>query len=220
MKRVNIVKIEGTNSANVIQSLSDRFEIVEITSPSEINDDKPLLILPGNGNFKHYVETLEKNKWREYLKGIVASEIDGRLISICSGFQVLGKCSDESPGVKGLNILEHKFEAISGALGSKLVINIGRKKIAVEEVQTTNNCKEIKNNLQAKGLDMPYFVHGYAARLDLRAESNAEYCYLKSYIGEHSIVAGILTKNIMATQFHPELSGYKWKEFMVEFLMS
>lgn len=220
MRKIFLVKVEGTNSANVIQSFSENFETVEVVSPSEINTENPIIILPGNGSFKHYVDTLKKHKWEDYLSKIVNKEIDAKLLSICSGFQVLGNYSDESPNVQGLNILDFKFESITGALGSKLVINIGRKKISIAKNTYNFNGNHIDVNFLQQGLDMPYFVHGYAAKLDSNVKLNEDYCYLKAEIGEHEVIAGVINNHIMATQFHPELSGTKWREFMVEFMLN
>ena len=64
----------------------------------------------------------------------------------------------------------------------------------------------------------PYFVHGFAAKLKTNCTKGIKkYCYLFNKVNEHKLLSGIISNNLCATQFHPELSGILWKEFMIRF---
>ena len=56
------------------------------------------------------------------------------------------------------------------------------------------------------------------AELDFeQANKNKKFCYLYYEINKQKLLAGILSENFCATQFHPELSGDLWQQFMINF---
>ena len=218
MKKVYVLDIQGANTANVKYALQDEFEIISIIEPSEIIEVNPNIVLPGNGSFGYYVTFLNENKWKDYLKKIIENNNKGKLFSICSGFQSLGKKSEESKNIKGLELINYSFHSLKNYFNTNLVINIGRKKIY--ELNTTLSFKELKfeNKLTFENYCNPYFVHGYGAELDFeQANKNKNFCYLYYEINKQKLLAGILSENFCATQFHPELSGDLWQQFMINF---
>ena len=218
MKKIYVLDIQGTNTANVRYALQNEFEIISIKEPSEIIEHYPNIVLPGNGSFGYYVSFLKKNKWKNYLKNIIENKNKGKLFSICSGFQSLGKKSEESKDIKGLELIDYSFYSLKNYFNTNLVINIGRKEIF--ELNETRNFKELKveNKLTFENYCKPYFVHGYGAELDLeKAKKNNDFCYLYYEINKQKLLGGILSENFCATQFHPELSGDLWQQFMINF---
>ena len=105
MNNIYILDIKGTNTANILNTLKDNFNVRIISHSFEIKEKKPNIVLPGNGSFGYYVDFLRQNEWRSILKEIIYKENSGKLLCICSGFQVLGISSEESPGVKGLGLI-------------------------------------------------------------------------------------------------------------------
>ena len=111
MRKIFLIDIEGTNKANIVFCLKNDFKIILIKEPNQILDEKPNLILPGNGSFGYYVSFLKENKWSSILSSIIKRKGNGKLFSICSGFQALGLSSDESPGFDGLNLINYELKA-------------------------------------------------------------------------------------------------------------
>ena len=153
-----------------------------------------------------------------FLKNIIENKDKGKLFSICSGFQSLGKISDESKGIKGLELIDYSFHSLKNYFNTNLVINIGRKKIF--ELNGTRSFKDlrIEKKIPFENYYKPYFVHGYGAELDCnQTNDNNDFCYLYFEINKQKLLAGILSENFCATQFHPELSGDLWQQFMIKF---
>ena len=218
MKKIYLLNIEGANTANVKFSLEKNFEVVLIKKPEQISEEKPNIILPGNGSFGHYIAFLKKNNWAIKIESILNKEDEGKLFCICSGFQVLGKRSEESVEIEGLKLIDYAFERLNKNLKTDLVINIGRKEIF--EFQGGLKVEEtgIIHKQKIRKLMRPYFVHGYGAKFFPESNKiNDKYCYLYTNINKEKFLAGIISKSFCATQFHPELSGGLWKEFMINF---
>ena len=175
-------------------------------------------MLPGNGSFGYYVNFLNKHNWKFKLKEIINSEDSGKLLCICSGFQALGFKSDESIGSQGLGLIDYNFYSLDKYFKSQLIINIGRK--SIYESNEGLNLKDLKftGNINVKDLMNPYFVHGFAAKFKTSSmEDRNKYCFLFNSINNYKLLSGIISNNLCATQFHPELSGILWKEFMIKF---
>tara|TARA_Y100000589_G_scaffold330720_1_gene381252 strand:+ start:3231 stop:3893 length:663 start_codon:yes stop_codon:yes gene_type:complete len=218
MKDIFLLDIEGTNSANIIYSLQDDFKIFLIKRPDELHGLKPNIILPGNSSFGYYVEFLRKNKWEIQLNKIINENNSGKLLCICSGLQSLGRLSEESKNINGLSLIDYDFYSLNKTFKSSSIINIGRKKIyELNEGIKLKDFEFIKVT-EISDLLNPYFVHGYAARLnyDSMIKKN-KYCYLSYALDDKKYLGAIISNNFCGTQFHPELSGRKWKEFMIRF---
>lgn len=217
MKNLYLIDIQGSNIANVKYAFQNKFQIKYIKKPSDIIDPYPYVVLPGNGSFNHYVNFLNSTNWEGKFKEIIFNK-KGKLLTICSGFQVLGKSSDESPNIKGLSLFDLKFKNIISIDNSSLEINIGRKEINEVNGNLSYLALDFTNKVAFNKIRFPYFIHGYAAELRDTKELNLHNCsYLYSLIGRRKILAGILSNNFCGTQFHPELSGSEWRKFMLEF---
>ena len=215
MKNIYLLDIEGANTANVKYVLQNDFRIITIKKPSQIEEDKPNIIMPGNGAFGYYISFLKDNKWETILSSIINKKNGGKLLSICSGFQALGNSSEESKDIEGLKLINHSFYNVNKNFNSGLIINIGRKEI--EEVKDFLKLNDL--NFDHKLIENnPYFVHGYAAKLNYESfKKDNKHCYLFTKINNEKLLAGIISSNFCGTQFHPELSGRLWKEFMITF---
>ena len=218
MKKIYLIDIEGTNTANIKYTLQDYFRIVPIKNSKEVDEENPNIIMPGNGSFGYYVSFLKKNKWGRKLYEIINKRNSGKLFCICSGFQVLGINIEESSSIEGLNLINYSFHSLSKTFSSDLIINIGRKKIFILEEGLKFNDLEFNKEVNIDNLMNPYFVHGYAAKLNqINISNQTNYCYLYTKVNDEKILSGLISDNFCATQFHPELSGRFWKEFMIRF---
>ncbi len=173
---------------------------VVITSSRERIEAAKKIILPGVGAFKDAMKELIMLKIVDFLKRKINKGIP--FLGVCLGMQLLFSESEESPGVKGLDIIPGEVIRFSQKVK---VPQIGWNQIKILD----RDCplfKGVKNNSFA------YFCHSY-------------YCAPK----EESIVSGITyydkeyasviwRDNIFGVQFHPEKSQTTGLKILNNFL--
>lgn len=143
------------------------------------------LILPGVGSFGTAMEHLEN-----YKKIIHEHINDGKpFLGVCLGLQVLFTKSQESEGVKGLDVFKGEVTKIPEGLK---IPHMGWN-----DLKIVNKCPI----LDGIGNDYMYFVHSYYVKPDdediIAATTNYGI----------NITAAVCKDNVFATQFHPEKSG-------------
>ncbi len=169
----------------------DRDEIINASS----------LILPGVGAFGDCMEKLREYKLEDVIRDFVSS---GKpFLGICLGLQLLFDESEESPGVKGLGILEGKIRRIPAADGLK-VPNIGWN--SLEFPQKGRLFKGVKEG------SFVYFVHSYYLEAKDRNIVKAQIEY------GVTIDASVEKDNVFACQFHPEKSSAEGLKILKNFL--
>jgi glutamine amidotransferase len=143
------------------------------------------LILPGVGAFGNAMDQLQK------YKDLILEHISSGkpFLGVCLGQQILFTKSEESKGIKGLDVL--KGEVVRFDEGLKIP-HMG-----------WNNL-EIKNEcvlFEGIGNEYMYFVHSYYVKPEDENIVAATTNYGVDF------PAAICKDNIFATQFHPEKSG-------------
>lgn len=214
---MSTVHVIDVNSGN-LQSLSNAitylgFKVEFITQGSDpALETCSKLILPGVGNFGHFVLQLHKRGFVEPLKKYIAS---GKpIMGICVGLQTLFQGSEESEGVEGLSLLPGylvKFDVTH-----KSVPQIGWNSVSLKSHE------ESANALYGISEDKRYyFVHSFAA---VRTPDEITKLYetgwdlaLCTYLDE-TFIAAVAKNNIFATQFHPEKSGKAGLKVIQSFL--
>jgi len=143
------------------------------------------LILPGVGAFGRAMEQLKN------YKELIHDHINAvkPFLGVCLGQQILFAKSEESEGVKGLNVL--KGEVLRLPEGLKIP-HMGWNNLEIK-----NKC----SLLEGIGNDYMYFVHSYY----VKPEDENIIAATTSY--GIDIPAAICKDNVFATQFHPEKSG-------------
>ena len=150
------------------------------------------VILPGVGAFGDAMEKLERYELIPVIRETVAEGTP--FLGICLGLQLLFQESEESPGVKGLDLLGGKIRRIPDGPGRK-VPQIGWNSLHFDHPGRLFS-------------DIPeytctYFVHSYY----LEAE-DASIVTASTEYGV-KIHASVEKGNLFACQFHPEKSG-RW----------
>ncbi|SCU81167.1 LAFA_0C03092g1_1 [Lachancea sp. 'fantastica'] len=208
MTTVHIIDVESGNLrslVNAIEYLGFQAKLISRADDPELAAAK-VLMLPGVGNFGHFVDNLASRKFEQPIKDYIAS---GRpIMGICVGLQTFFKGSEESPASKGLGFLDYqltKFDATE-----KPVPAIG-----------WNTCTPQGKLFGLDPCSRYYFVHSYAAVLNKdskNALNQAGWDIAVSKYGSQEYIAAIAKENIFATQFHPEKSGHAGLSIIKNFI--
>jgi glutamine amidotransferase len=172
-----------------LKSISNGFKKIgvdyQITDDKQVIADSDYLVLPGVGAFGSAMENLKP--FEDVIYEHVQS--DKPFLGICLGQQVLMSSSDESPGVKGLDLFKGHVELLGEGVK---IPHMGWNKLKV-----------VNDSSILEGIDGEYFyfVHSYHVVPD-NEEIIAGTC---EYGGD--VVASLSQNNLFATQFHPEKSG-------------
>ena len=183
-----------------LRSAEKAFE--HLGAPAELVDDPRELesasgvVLPGVGSFGRCAEALERGGWRGPINDLVDAGVP--FLGICVGFQLLFGRSEESPGARGLDLLEGEIVRLDPS-------------VKHPQIQW-NRIISSRPNLLLPELDAEYwmyFVHSFAAT---GAPSVVATC---DYGGP--VVAVVELENVYGVQFHPEKSGSSGLELLGRF---
>ncbi len=172
-----------------LKSISNGFKKIgidyQITDDKEVIADSDYLVLPGVGAFGSAMENLKP------FEDVIHEHVqeDKPFLGICLGQQVLMSESEESPGIKGLDMFKGRVELLQEGVK---IPHMGWNKL------------DVKNNSPIlDGIDGEffYFVHSYHVIPDDESII-AGTC---EYGGD--VVASLSQNNLFSTQFHPEKSG-------------
>lgn len=182
---ITIIDYKSGNLRSISNSFKKIGSEAIITSDASEISNADYLVLPGVGAFGTAMENIEP------FKELIFEHInDGKpFLGICLGLQVLLSSSEESPGVKGLDIFKGNVEKIPEG---RKIPHMG-----------WNQLKQIKPCPILDGVDGKdfYFVHSYHAVLEDESNLSAVCDY------GLNLTAAVSRDNVFATQFHPEKSG-------------
>lgn len=148
-------------------------------------------ILPGVGSFGDAMDTMTKRGIKDTI--IEYTKSGKPFLGICLGLQLLFPKSEETPGVKGLDIFKGTITKIPNQNRTLKIPHMGWNNISIKQ----------KNGI-FKGIEgepYVYFVHSFY----LKAQDKDIVAATTQYGVE--IDAAVQKGNIIATQFHPEKSG-------------
>ena len=187
---IGIIDYDAGNLRSVEKALQYLGKETIVTRDPEQIRKADKVILPGVGAFGDAMKKLQEYHLDTLIREIADS---GKpLLGICLGLQLLFEESEESPGVKGLGVLEGKIRRIPEGEGLK-VPHIGWNSLHLE-----HNGRLFRNIPENSYV---YFVHSYYL------EANApEIVKASTDYGVH-IHASVEKNNLFACQFHPEKSS-------------
>lgn len=178
------------NLRSVLNAFSSTGHPAELVSGPADFDGIDVLVFPGQGAFGDSVRILHQNGLWEPLKEWL--EAERPYIGICLGYQLLFAASEESPGVVGLGVapgIVRKFAPDSGLK----IPHMGWNTVRWHE----------RAAAYSQGIDNPshlYFVHSYYPDVE---DPSLIACTTDYGV---SFASGIVKKNLIAVQFHPEKS--------------
>jgi len=157
--------------------------------PAEIiTADK--VILPGVGAFGDAMKKLEEYGLMDVIHRV--TDKGTPFLGICLGMQVMFADSEESPGVKGLDLIPGHVVRFDASHGLKI------PQIGWNSLKDVKKCRLLKDVYTGSYV---YFVHSYYAKADYRDDvvAVAEYGDIADVAIEHN--------NLFGCQFHPEKSS-------------
>jgi glutamine amidotransferase len=160
-------------------------------SPEEILRSNGL-VLPGVGAFGDCMNNLEEYDLVKSIKSFI--ETGKPFLGICLGLQLLFEESEESPGVRGLEILQGRVVRFPKLEHERLKI----PHMGWNQVKVRRELPILKGIAQESRF---YFVHSYLP------ESEDERIILGKTPYGVEFTSAVCKENIFAFQFHPEKSS-------------
>lgn len=193
MPTVHVVDVQSGNLQSLVNALEKiGWDVAWVRNKQEAEravEEASRLILPGVGNFGHFMDQFLDRELSEPIQKYIAS---GKpLFGICVGLQALFKGSSESPTSHGLGLIQETLTKFSSS--DKSVPHIGWNSAGVSEPLF---------GIVPNG--RYYFVHSYACIRDTPIPGWET--GLAQY-GEEQFVSALVKDNVFVTQFHPEKSG-------------
>jgi imidazole glycerol phosphate synthase glutamine amidotransferase subunit len=184
MRKVTIVPTGTANTASVVAALTRLgADVGEAASPSDVESSKGV-VLPGVGAFGAAMDRVESLGLATALRDRITS---GRpTLAVCVGMQLLARDSEESPGATGLQVLDG---------------TVARFEDGVTVPQMGWNRVEPGPGSRFVEPGWAYFANSY--RVDQVPDG---------WIGSRTdhggeFVSALERGDVLACQFHPELSG-------------
>ena len=198
---IALIDYDAGNMRSVEKALDFLGEKPVVTRKREEILGADRINLPGVGSFGDAMHNLEAFGLTEVIKEAVEKKIP--LLGICLGMQVLFEKSEESPGVKGLGILEGEIVRFPKTEGLKIP-HMGWNSLSCS-----------KDGRLFEGLEenpYVYFVHSYylKAKDPKIVKATAEYGV--------TIHASVEKGSVFGCQFHPEKSGWTGLHILKNFI--
>jgi len=198
---IALIDYDAGNIKSVEKALMLLGEEVVVTRDRETLLLADKVVLPGVGAFGDAMENLHRYGLVEVIHEIVAKKTP--FLGICLGLQLLFERSDESPGVKGLCVLDGEVCRIPDKEGLKIP-HMGWNSLHLQ-----NDGRLFKG--LAEG-DYVYFVHSYY----LKAKDESIVKATTDYSAH--IHASVEKDNVFACQFHPEKSSHVGLKILQNFV--
>ncbi|MFP4270154.1 MAG: imidazole glycerol phosphate synthase subunit HisH [Alphaproteobacteria bacterium] len=182
-RSVVVVPTGTANLASVRAAFERLGRRVGLTAAPDVILAADHVLLPGVGAFGPAMETLARSGADAALKRRI--EADRPTLAICVGHQLLFATSDESPGVRGLAVVD----AHVGRFGE----GVRRPQFGWNEITPAGEARFLRPGFA-------YFANGY------RATAAPGWTVATAEHGGR-FVASMEKGRVVGCQFHPELSG-------------
>ena len=201
--KIGMIDYGSGNLRSVSKALQTVGADVRRISLGPLSSDLDALVLPGVGSYGDSVHHLRARNLFEPIRNWLAN--GKKFLGICLGYQLLFEESEESPGVKGLGLLEGKVQRF--------------RTPGIKVPQIGWNRLEWTKSAHKRFPELPkdpfvYFLHSYYPSPRRRSIIAATTIYGEEF------AAAIVTDNLLATQFHPEKSQENGLAILRQFVSS
>ncbi len=162
-----------------------------ITDPKDV-DNCDALILPGTGSFHKAMYRLNKIKLTNKIKNFIENEKP--FLGICLGMQLLFSKSYELVVTDGIGVLDGDIVNLKSFDKNSKAPHIG-----MNYLKLTKNYKKTKLNLFEK--KKYFFNHSFIIK-----DEDESFSIAYTNYNNLKFCSVVKKKNILGTQFHPELS--------------
>lgn len=191
MKQLAIITTGLANLASVEAALGRVGVRAVRTTDANLVATSDHVILPGVGAFGAGMDSLRDAGLVEALAERVRA---GRpTLAICLGLQLLAAASEETPGVRGLAVLDDVIR--------ELPVGLPRPQMGWNYVRAPEDSRFMRDGYA-------YFAHGFALR-----DAPKDWLAARTTYGG-PVVAAVERGDVLGCQFHPELSG-DWGQELV-----
>ncbi len=202
MKTVSIIDYGSGNVRNLVRAFKKLDIDPQVTEDASAIKNSTLLVLPGVGNFDQAIRRLRRTGAFEAIGDALNYGVP--LLGVCLGMHLLTEKSEESLDQSGFSRIAGQAARIEDS-PSRRVPNVGWQSICWKDAgKALGRSEEEEESF--------YFAHSYhvtgqkedivAATTDIGIE----------------IPAAIIHENIVALQFHPEISGKAGHQLLQSFL--
>ena len=206
LKLTTTMKVEildlGINNlkslSNSLRSSSD----LEIKTVNHYEDDTDfsLLVLPGLGSFRSGMSAIEKRGLDKYIR----NKLDNGscLLGICLGMQLLGIGSQESPNIRGLDLIKGDSFKFNAEVGERIP-NVGWAQVELKKDFEIFSSLELKKDF--------YFVHSFHF-----SPFDNQTILSETKFGNSVFASAVKFNRIIGVQFHPEKSSSIGQTFLTD----
>lgn len=187
---IAVIDYDAGNIKSVEKALEYLGQDVNVTREKQAILSADRVILPGVGAFGDAMGKLRSYGLEPVIQKVIQQGTP--FLGICLGLQLLFESSDETPGVRGLGILEGTIKRIPDREGLKIP-HMGWNSLTIREGASL--FQGIERNPYV------YFVHSYYLSAKQEEDVAASTFY------STDIHASVEHGNVFACQFHPEKSG-------------
>ena len=205
---INILNLGYGNAASIGNTLESlEYPYIFVQQPEDL---KPgVLIVPGVGSIGVFSEALERYDWASHIKSY--SNAGNNIIGICLGLHALTAFSEESGGMKCMNLLGGNIKTRQMDQKSQKS-NTGWLPFKIDkEFLLTNGFQPFYGRSRKKSLSgRVFYNHIFGAKT--RAKNSI------CIPGLENFASVIINRNVMGIQFHPEKSQLLGK-LLLEFIL-
>ena len=196
---IGILALDCSNFASVGRALKWLdMETIYITKPELLNDVSHV-ILPGVSKFQSVMDELHS---KNLVAGLERIKTKGTpILGLCAGMQVMGMCSEENPGVHGLNWFNFKVVSI-----------VPHHDHNTRSFHTGWNEVNFRGKTEFECVpNVFYFNHSYFVKDTNNCTTIGETSYGEDF-------SSVIRKdNLVGAQFHPEKSQLAGLNFLLNF---
>jgi imidazole glycerol-phosphate synthase subunit HisH len=192
VRLVTIVPTGTANTASVVAALTRLGATVDGAASADDVETSPGVVLPGVGAFESAMDRIDALGLAAAIRERI--EANRPTLAVCVGMQLLSRDSEENPGATGLKVLEETV----GRFGDGVTV----PQMGWNRVEPGSGSRFVESG-------WAYFANSY--RIDRLPDG---------WVGSSTdhggeFVSALEKGDVLACQFHPELSG-QWGALLLE----